>query len=437
MLNERSRKMKITLATVRNVLSEALGHQSFTAGFIKKVIEDENCPTACINKEGMLGYNNQFVSKYVGCKEDLFSLIFHELLHPMFQHFIYNNGELENIAADSIINACISDLFWQWSKRGNLFKKLYADKGIEAILRPGCQLYYSKYEKLYNCLYHRRYTKQLSTGEVIRTLKILVGRKEIGSVVLIGSHGKHPNNKQEEAKTIPRDVVAKIAADIANNLPDSSSAGYSQVLLDLLKESLKTKMSIRKSLLADYATRRKIDNFREFFQRPQSTISPIPIYPSKRDLVLLACDIWPGYFRNKSLKEHSEKKGIAIYLDVSGSVNKFLPKILGILNHLKNDIRSIYQFSNVVVETNFKTLMDGKIQTSYGTDFDCVAESAVENNYDKLIVITDGYASMKPENQQELLKRKVKILTILYGGGSDCDDLKQFGPLMELSTVTV
>ena len=64
-------------------------------------------PTACINKEGTLGYNSQFISKYVGCREDLFSLIFHELLHPMFQHFIYDNGQLENIAADSVINACI------------------------------------------------------------------------------------------------------------------------------------------------------------------------------------------------------------------------------------------------------------------------------------------------------------------------------------------
>lgn len=347
---------------------------------------------------------------------------------------MFNNGELENIAADAIINACISDLYWPWSKRGNLFKKLYNEQGIEAILRPGCRLYHSKFEKLYNCLYHRGYTKQLSTGEVIRTLKILVDRKEIGNVLLIGSHGKYPN---KEADPIPKDILAKIAADITTSLKDINHAVFSQVLLDLLKESLKTKMSIRKSLLADYTTRRKIDNFREFFQRPQNTISPIPIYPSKRDLVLLSCDIWPGYFRNKIFKDESQKKGIAIYLDVSGSVNQYLPEILGILNHLKNDIRLIYQFSNVVVETNFKLLIDGKIKTSYGTDFDCVAESAVENNYDKLIVITDGYASMKPENQQELLKRRIKILTILYGGSTTCDDLKQFGPLMELSTVTV
>ena len=81
--------------------------------------------------------------------------------------------------------------------------------------------------------------------------------------------------------------------------------------------------------------------------------------------------------------------------------------------------------------------MVGKIKTSYGTDLDCVAGSVIKNNYDKLIVITDGFASMNPENQHELLKRKVKILTILYGGGYTCDDLKQFGPQMELSDVTV
>jgi hypothetical protein len=435
--NERNREMRLTLETVRNVLSEVLGYQTFTAGFIKKVVEAKDCPTACINQEGTLGYNSEFVSKYVGCKEDLFSLIFHELLHPMFQHFIFDNGQLENIAADSVINACISDLYWQWSKRGNLFKKLYRDKGIESILRPGCQLYYSKYEKLYNCLYHRGFTKQLSTGEVIQTLKILVDRKEVGQVILLGSHGKNADAGKTPADILPKNIVAKIAADISSSLQNANLSGYSQVLMDLLKESLKTKMSIRKSLLADYATRRKIDNFREYFKRPQNRISPIPIYPSKRDLVLLACNIWPGYFRNKIQQDHVETKGIAIYLDVSGSVNKYLPEILGILNHLKNDIRSIYQFSNIVAETDFKILMVGKIKTSYGTDLDCVAGSVIKNNYDKLIVITDGFASMKPDNQQELLKRKVKMLTILYGGGHSCDDLKQFGPQMELSDVTV
>ena len=169
---------------------------------------------------------------------------------------------------------------------------------------------------------------------------LLVDRKEIGQVILLGSHGKNTDTDKDHSDSLPKDIVAKIAADISNSLQNANLSGYSQVLMDLLKDSLKTKMSIRKSLLADYATRRKIDNFREYFKRPQNRISPIPIYPSKRDLVLLACNIWPGYFRNKIQQDHVETKGIAIYLDVSGSVNKYLPEILGILNHLKNDIRS-------------------------------------------------------------------------------------------------
>jgi len=79
--------MKITLELVRQVLKEALGFDSFVASFITEVREDNNHPTAGIAKDGVLAYNPEFVSRYVTCKEDMFSLIFHELLHPMFGHF--------------------------------------------------------------------------------------------------------------------------------------------------------------------------------------------------------------------------------------------------------------------------------------------------------------------------------------------------------------
>jgi len=80
--------MKITLETVREVLRDALGFESFTAAFITSVTEDPGHPTAGISKDGKLCYNPEFVSRYVSSTEDLFSLIFHELLHPMFGHFI-------------------------------------------------------------------------------------------------------------------------------------------------------------------------------------------------------------------------------------------------------------------------------------------------------------------------------------------------------------
>ena len=115
--------MKITLKLVRQVLKDALGFESFVASFITGVREDNNHPTAGIAKDGVLAYNPEFVSRYVTRKKDMFSLIFHELLHPMFGHFIYDSGRVENIAADAVINAVISTLYPDRSREGNLFKK--------------------------------------------------------------------------------------------------------------------------------------------------------------------------------------------------------------------------------------------------------------------------------------------------------------------------
>jgi len=47
--------VKITVSTVRQVLREALGFESFTAGFIRSIEEAEWCRTVAINNEGVLG----------------------------------------------------------------------------------------------------------------------------------------------------------------------------------------------------------------------------------------------------------------------------------------------------------------------------------------------------------------------------------------------
>ena len=47
-------------------------------------------------------------------------LIFHDLLHPMLGHFVYDSGKIENIAADAIINAVISTLYPAQSREGNV-----------------------------------------------------------------------------------------------------------------------------------------------------------------------------------------------------------------------------------------------------------------------------------------------------------------------------
>ena len=73
----------------------------------------------------------------VKSREDVFSLAMHELMHPLFNHYIYTGGALTNIACDAAINASIARFFPVHSDVGRLFTRCYADRGIEAVLRPG------------------------------------------------------------------------------------------------------------------------------------------------------------------------------------------------------------------------------------------------------------------------------------------------------------
>jgi hypothetical protein len=222
--------MKITLEIVRQVLKESLGFDSFTAAFISSVTEDPGHPSAGITKDGELSYNPEFVNQFILCNEDLFGLIFHELLHPMFNHFIYRNGLVENLAADAIINAVISNVYTEESRGGNLFKTLYKEKGVEGLLRPGSSLSNSRFKKVYDRLYHEGDSRdKMTTGELIITLKILLESQEIGNIVLLGSHGEDNNSGIEW----PKEILEKIADDIKRATLEklSEMPGYYDTLM--------------------------------------------------------------------------------------------------------------------------------------------------------------------------------------------------------------
>jgi len=426
--------MKITLNIIRQSLREALGFDSFTAGFIKSVKEYPDIPTVSISNDGELDYNPGFVAKYISCREDLFSLVMHELLHPLFNHFIYDSGAIEDIAADSIINAVISTVYGDASQYGKLFRKLYNREGVEGLLRPASQMSQSRFERVYDRLYGQRSAEsKMTTGELITTLKILLDIHQIGSVLLIGSHEYEKGN----GDLIPKVITSKIAEDVKRSAIANMSniAGYNSNLFSLFMEALRTHLSIKRIILQQFTTRRKLDRFKETINIHRNCCSPVLIYPSKRDLVLIANDFYPGFFRNKITSPSEKTKGLAIYLDVSGSVNEYLPKILGILRNLKNEITSIFLFSNKTIEIPFRSLLKGELRTTYGTDFDCIAESIIERQFDKAIIITDGYASMKKDNSETLRKSGLTTLTILFDQAHSCKEFEAFGDVVRLEDV--
>lgn len=426
--------MKISLAIVRDTLRENLGFESFTAGFISRIEQDKNIPTAAINREGHLHYNPQFMDQHINCKEELFSLILHEILHPMFNHFIRDSGPIENLASDAIINAIISMIYCSESNNGQLFKKLYPPKGPEGLLRPLSRMSNSRFSVIYDRLYTNYSHSSMTTGELITALRILLPPTYTLSMDLLGSHKESSDLNGEFAK----ETLEKMATDLKRvaKRQMGRNAGYSTTLMDMLMDVLRTHISIKRQILQRLATDRKVDKFKELCRSRKITSSPIPIYPSKRDLILLGTGFYPGFFHNQIEDIGRRNRGLAIYLDVSGSVNEYLPKILGILISLRSEINSIFLFSNKVYEVPFKALLKGRIKTTGGTDFDCVAESIMDANLDKAIVLTDGYASMSSANHSKLMARRVLILTILFHSAHECQSLKSFGDVVFLEDIS-
>ncbi|MBI5090931.1 MAG: hypothetical protein HZB26_00640 [Candidatus Hydrogenedentes bacterium] len=434
--------MRITLETVRETLRSALGRDSFVASFITRVDESVHVPTASIGADGRLRYNPEFVKRHVLGDEDLFCLVLHECMHPMFGHFIHGLGELENIAADMVINASISQLFPHPSGEGSLFKKLYDPHGLQGLLRPQSRMGDSRYWNLYNVFYGRSVGKEswLSAGEVIQTLRILTPEVSIPQVLLLGSHGGGAGEKREtnDSPALDTETLGRIAEDLKRGVKRNVNkmAGYSECLYELFLDALKTHLSIKKALLQKFATKQKVDNFRQSVEQPRVSVSPIPLHPSKRDLVLLSAGIVPFHYHNRATGVVTQKQGLAVYLDVSGSVNEHLPHIVGLLHSLKTELRTIFLFSNTVVEVPFQALLRGEINTTYGTDFNCIAESILARGLDKAVILTDGYASLKPELQDDLKRRHIRTFTVLFGGKDECPEFAPLGGVAQLEDIT-
>ena len=451
--------MKIRLDNVRKTLRSGLGAECFSATFIKAINEDPSQPSAYITSDGRLGYNPSFVEQYVRCPEDLFSLLLHELLHPLWGHFLRSGGRLENIAADAVINAAISRLYARPSLRGQLFTQLYEPRGVPGLLRPESQLGGEPLERVYGRLYPARSggyggdtgddVFPLSTGELIRVLRILLDEAQVGDVLLLGTHGD-PHEKssmdqgtgEKDQSANPtnwdRDTLEQIVTDLQAALeePGGWDAGGGSELYQLLQAVLQTQLGFREDILLRFATTRRLDRLEERRQLELlQRVSPLPLHPTRRDLVLLAGGAYPLHFHHHVLSETTQRQGVALYLDVSGSVTTFLPQILGILRRLRGKLSSIYQFSTEVVETTLEALLGGEIETTYGTDFDCIARSLLDAGFERAIVITDGYASLSNSWREELLRRGVRLLTVLFGGASECAPLAPLGDVVRLEEV--
>ena len=106
-----------------------------------------------------------------------------------------------------------------------------------------------------------------------------------------------------------------------------------------------------------------------------------------------------------------------IYLDVSGSMGHILPHLLGlILPYVRSGQADIFQFSTVVEPMPLADLKQSRLQTTGGTDINCVLAHAIDTHprIRRALILTDGYTGIpRPDLVAHVQKHKLRIHAVL------------------------
>lgn len=105
-----------------------------------------------------------------------------------------------------------------------------------------------------------------------------------------------------------------------------------------------------------------------------------------------------------------------VYVDVSGSMGRYVDEIYTILcSRNITDLlhEKIHLFSTKIEDITKKELKARVIDTSFGTDFDCIFEHMLKNDVKRALIFTDGYTNdVAPDLQERMLRKKTQIIGV-------------------------
>jgi len=276
-----------------------------------------------------------------------------------------------------------------------------------------------------------------SHEDILNALRLLYNHQTI-NISLIGGHGtsesgggqenQEGQKEKEQGEGQGESLLKPMPKEIASALGEAvneagQEAGYGNYALKKLMNVINQSKQLDRRVLKSYSVTHQLNKLRSMFPKKRRSRKPVPINPTNRDLLKMVLNGHPPILWN-SPKTRNEKAefGVAIYLDLSGSVWEHLPKILRVLSSMKKELKVVYGFSNQVHEHTLSQLRRGELTTTGGTDFDCIAEHLLEHKFDRCVIITDGYASIRYEHQSKIKKQVKKCGMILFGRSDNANN---------------
>ncbi len=200
------------------------------------------------------------------------------------------------------------------------------------------------------------------------------------------------------AGPLPAEVVAAIRR-IVEKWPPPPDALRGRSLADVLEEQETRPATPGERVLA--AVRRALDDAADGRAAPGRreaagrvpALVPLPSPRDRRATVARLVGTPPLLYAGEVESPRARASGRThVYLDVSGSMDPYLPFLYGALVRLGERVDPrVRLFSTEVVTVRLEALARGKVPTTGGTEGACVFEHALAAGVRRILVITDGY----------------------------------------------
>jgi len=391
--------------------------------------EDKNITkTACISmpKENTghytMYFNKDFIMKNIENKEWLVFVFLHELMHKvngdLFREDSRNYGFLlrnnYNLVFDIKIN---TGIIKDYLKEGwHFLKNFYKDTGmvVNFILNPAFDFndipdIYNNGEKQAEIMksiekikfkderwindkpglarwYIDAWFKDVSVAMLYERLEKIINPQYLSTfvdtLILLGHHGFSKGTLLSEIKFIEKE--------------EEIEKDNSRIILEAVRHALE-----------DEGDNKIMDKV----ITSQRGIIPAA---GRRELMLLYKKKYPFFFPNAMEEIAAAYRNVNLYIDVSGSVDYDLPFIYKLVDSVKSYLNDpIYLLSNGVEEVSLAELRNGLVITSHSTDFDEVLKHALNNNFKKLLVVTDGDGRIDRGYIKEVKEKKIEGYLVL------------------------
>lgn len=450
--------------------------------------------TIATDKYGTFYVCETFWNKYVTNIDTLVFLLYHEMFHhicgdvemslpdpdatPQERKLEKIRKTADNIAMDARINAYIirkyklstdfvvdfytetvaksNDCLYDLLKPGSIFDSKHDEA---SKVKPYYENYYTKdklfshydlSEEIFNILLNRKNNEEKDLAELLEGLlgnhsdelteEQIEDLAKQGIIIVKGKPDPSKTGDRDDIPTITKgDIIDAIKHEL--DMESSRGAGYSDVLTESV---FNTRSDITEKLDINVFKKLMFDNIfhnvrtQARVKTAKYTSSPIiPVNLSKQDALLITEGIDVLLWKSRKWEYKTDVKLLPIYLDVSGSTYSYLPDIIKLICNVSDKLDYVWGFSNKVVKHTLDMLKENKINSTGGTDFDCIINHALENNYKHIVVITDGDGGTN-HKYADIKDQILSVVTVLFGYNNKNNFFtKNYGSTHDITEVTI